>query len=137
MGWHFPSTGMLARTLMLGVGQGNRTGDTGQAAGLWTAADTLGNVLSHLFPSHKPYLCQSSPTIKILASPPHVGPGSRRTWHCRRDCRKPSFQLSTASWAVSQRSPSWLTLPWSLLDSALSVCRKSLLLMLTETTKAL
>lgn len=62
---------------------------------------------------------------------------SQRTWHCMSDCRKPPLQLSTAPCAASQSRLSWRSLLWSSVDSGLSVCRNSLLLMLTETTNAL
>lgn len=112
-------------------------------------SETVGGPLEtdgeHMLPnmSHI-WLHPSGPMlIKISASPTHVGLAvgppvlSWHTWHCMSDCRKPSLQLSTASWAASQRRLSWLTRSWSSLESALSVCRNSLLLTLTETSKAL
>lgn len=128
-------------------GPGQQSRRRGQAArlrdGSWASWK---QTIKHMFPNPSRIRVPKQPHYdkNICLSHPR-GPGcaqdralgGRRTWHRTRALRRPSLHLSAAPCAASQCSASWPTRPWSSLDSALSVCRNSLLLMLTETTRAL
>lgn len=125
-----------------GEGLGNRAEDVGQAIKpLKQQVGLFGNSWQSTHFLHKPHLSvPKQPDRDKNICRPHpcgLGPRVRHTWHCMSDCRRPRRQLSTAPSTASQRSLSWPTLPWSSRDSVLSGCRRSLLLTLTEPTKAL